>query len=67
MEKQELMRLTSVDAITEQYYSILQDRIHTDGTHPLYLKGVFDGMEIIISALSNSINERKRLENQSGL
>lgn len=61
MEPSDLIQITDIDTLTAKYTEILGDRVHTDGSHPLYNKGVFDGMAIILSALSESMRERKRL------
>ena len=61
MEKQELTQLTSIEDLTAAYHEVLGDRIHTDGTHTLHTKGVLDGMEVMIVALSKSIGRRKKL------
>lgn len=66
METKELLQITDINTIQKKYQEILGERVHSDGTHPLYLKGLFDGMEIIVKALSYSITERKKLEAATG-
>ena len=65
MEKAELLEITDIETVTRKYQEILGERVHSDGTHPLYNKGVFDGMEIIISALSESMKKRKQITDQT--
>ena len=65
MLKSEILTLTDIETIKKNYITLLGDRIHTDGSHPLYNKGVFDGMEIILSALSESIKNRKQITNEA--
>lgn len=65
MEKQELLQITDIETIQKKYHEILGERVHSDGTHPLYLKGLFDGMEVILTALSHSMKERKQITDDS--
>lgn len=67
MEKAELLELTDIEVIKEQYRRILGERVNTDGSHPLYNKGVFDGMEIILTAISISLKARKRITDETTL
>jgi hypothetical protein len=65
METPDLMRLTDVETLIKHYREVLGERIHTDGTHPLYNKGVFDGITIMVAAMSESIKARKKIEDQT--
>lgn len=61
MEKQDILQITDIETLRQKYLEILGERVHTDGSHPLYNKGVFDGMEILLTALSASMKDRKLL------
>lgn len=63
MDKTALLQITDIETLTLKYQTILGERAHTDGSHPLYNKGVFDGMEIILTALSESMASRRRIAN----
>lgn len=67
MEKAALLQITDIETIKRMYHEILGERVHTDGSHPLYNKGVFDGMSILLSALSSSMTDRKQIASQVGL
>jgi hypothetical protein len=61
MEKAALLQITDIETLKLKYQEILGERVHSDGTHPLYNKGVFDGMAILLSALSESMQKRKQI------
>jgi hypothetical protein len=63
MEKRELIQLTDVETIRACYAEVLGERVHSDGSHPLYNKGVLDGMEIMLLSMQKSMTERKKLAN----
>lgn len=65
MKNKEILQITDIETIKLKYQEILGERIHTDGSHPLYLRGLFDGMEVFIAALSQSMQDRKRIEDQN--
>ncbi len=65
MDKAALLQITDIETIKRKYQEILGERVHSDGTHPLYNKGVFDGMAILLSALSESMQARKRISDQT--
>ena len=62
MNTRDLITITDLDTLNQVYLETLGDRVNTDGTHSLYQKGIFDGMEILLKALSISIQNRAKLE-----
>ena len=65
MEKSALLQITDIDTIKLKYQQVLGDRIHTDGTHSLYNRGVFDGMEILLLSISESMRNRKQITDET--
>ena len=65
MEKAALLQITDIEPIKSKYHEILGERVHSDGTHPLYNKGIFDGMAILLAALSESMQNRKQITGQT--
>lgn len=65
MERSDLLQITDIETIKRKYQDILGERVHTDGTHPLYNKGIFDGMAIILEAITESINKRKKITHET--
>jgi hypothetical protein len=62
MNTRDLITITDLDTLNRVYLETLGDRVNTDGSHTLYQKGIFDGMEILLKALSISIQNRAKLE-----
>lgn len=61
MELKELVGLTDLETIISQFEEVLGERIHTDAKHTLHTRGVVDGMEIMLRAISKSMKARKLL------
>jgi hypothetical protein len=65
MDRATLLQITNIETINRQYVKVLGDRIHTDGTHTLYTKGVIDGMEILLLSLEASMTNQKKITDQT--
>lgn len=65
MNKPEVFRLTSPEAIIAAYETVLSDERYHDTDHPLFRKGIEAGMEILAEAIASSISQRKLLESGS--
>lgn len=61
MNQAALLQITDIETIRLKYHEVLGDRIHTDGSHTLYNRGVIDGMEILLLALCESIKSRPQI------
>jgi len=65
MDRATLLQLTDIETINQKYEEVLGDRIHREGTHSLYNRGILDGMEILLEAISDSMNKKKLITDQT--
>lgn len=54
MTKTEVFKLTDAETLIAKYHEIMGEDIHTDGSHTLFNRGVFAGMEILAAAIAAS-------------
>lgn len=64
MDKSEVMNFTDIETITAVYEEVMGEALLTDGTHTLFNRGVYTGMEVLATAIAKSMTARKLLQEQ---
>lgn len=65
MQKSEVFALTDEAGLVKAYEALSADGRYHDMDHPLFVKGIFAGMEILAEAVAQSISQRKLLESDA--